>query len=86
MLNQHYSSFLVKRLWDYRFTASQSLSRTKWVFIQIAIIHDNISSQVADKRREGLGQWMNASIIHDNIHSFTYYSQEVSSEKSPQWH
>ena len=33
--------------------------------IQFSIIHDNISSQVADKRRYGFGQWMNSSIIQD---------------------
>jgi hypothetical protein len=30
-------------------------------------MHANIPSQIADKRREGFGQWMNSSIIHDNI-------------------
>ena len=37
------------------------------IFNQISIIHDYISSQVVDKRRQGFGQWMNPSIIHDNI-------------------
>ena len=35
--------------------------------IQILIIHDNISSQVVEKRRWGFGQWMNSSITHDNL-------------------
>ena len=35
----------------YRFTMLQLLSPTKQYFIQIFIIHDNISSQVDDKRR-----------------------------------
>ena len=33
------------------FIVLQLLSLTKWFFIQISIIDDNISSQVADKRR-----------------------------------
>ena len=52
MLTQHYLSFLVNKIVfflrggrDYRFTALQLLSLTKWFFIQISIIHDNISSQ-----------------------------------------
>ena len=49
-----------------RFTVLQLLSLTKWFCIQISIIHDNISSQVAHKEKVGfLGQWMNSSIIHD---------------------
>ena len=36
-------------------------------FIQNAIIHDNILSQVASKRRYGFGQRMNPSIILDII-------------------
>ena len=43
------------------------LSLTKWIFIQNYVIHDNISSQVADKRGWGFGQWMNSSTIHDSI-------------------
>jgi hypothetical protein len=35
----------------YSFTTLQLLSLTKQIFIQISIIHDNISSQVVDKRR-----------------------------------
>ena len=56
---------------DYRFTLSQTLLLTNWCFIQISIIHDNISSQVVDKRRYGFGQWTHSSIIHDNTHSLT---------------
>jgi hypothetical protein len=52
---------------DNRFTWSQLLSIIKCFFIQMLIIRDNISSQVADMRRWGFGQWMNSSIIHDNI-------------------
>ena len=48
------------------------LSLTKLFFIQLSIIHDNISSQVTDKRRLGVGQWMNSSTIHDNIYSFIH--------------
>ena len=50
----------------------QLLSLMKWFYVQIWIIHDNISSKVVDKRREGFGQWMNLSIIHDNICSFIH--------------
>ena len=40
----------VKSLGDYRFTVLQVLSLTyQVIFIQSSIIHDNISSQVADK-------------------------------------
>ena len=56
-----------KFLWEHRFTMLQWLSLTKWFLIQISIIHDNILTQVADKRRYGFGHWMNSSIIHDNI-------------------
>jgi hypothetical protein len=52
---------------DYKFIVLQLLSLTKWFFIQLSIIHDNIPSQVAKKRRQGFGQWINSSIIHDNI-------------------
>ena len=47
----------------------QFLSLTKWFSSKISIIHDNISSQDDDKRRLGFGQWINSSIIHDNIRS-----------------
>jgi len=67
MLTQHCLSFLVKRFGDYGCTILQLLSHTKWFFIPIWIIHDNNSSQVLDKRRQGFGQWMNSSIIHANI-------------------
>ena len=56
----------------YRFIVLQLLSLTKCCFIQISIIHDNIPSQVADKRRNYFGQWMNSSIIHDSICKFIY--------------
>ena len=65
MLTQHYLSFLV-------ITVLQLLSLTKWFFIQISILHDNISSQVGDERRWGFGQWMSSSIIHDNICSLIH--------------
>jgi hypothetical protein len=45
----------------------QLLSLTKWFIIQIWVIHDNISSQVTNKRRQGFEQWMNSSITNDNI-------------------
>ena len=59
---------------DYRFTALQLLSLIKWFSIQVSIIHDNISSQVANNRKEKivLGQRMNSSILHDNICSFIH--------------
>ena len=63
---------LVNFLGDYRFTMLELLSLTMWISIQIPIIHDNISSQVADKRRHGLGQWRNSSIIHDIICSISH--------------
>ena len=45
-----------KKLGDYRFIVLRILlSLTKWFFIQISIIHDNISSQDVDERREGFG-------------------------------
>ena len=47
---------------DYRFKVLQLLSLTKWVFIYISIIHDNISSQAADKRR--IGFWPMDELIH----------------------
>ena len=50
----------------------QLLSLTKWFFIQILIIRDNTSSQIDDKREHGFGQWMNLSIIHDNIFSLIH--------------
>ena len=64
-LNVHPTLFVNVFLGDYRFTVLQLLSLTKWCFIQISITHDAISSQVADKRRQGFGQWMNSSIIRD---------------------
>ena len=65
-------SFLVKFLGDCRFTMWHLLSLTKWFFIQTSIIHDNISSQVIDKRRYIFDQWMNSSIIYDNICSLIH--------------
>ena len=44
------------------FTVLQLLSLTKWFLIQILIIHDNISSQVADKRKVGV--WLMDELIH----------------------
>ena len=67
MLTQHDLSFLLNFFGDYRYIVLQLLSLTKCFLIQFSIIHDNISSQVADKRRSKFGQWMNSSIIHDNI-------------------
>jgi hypothetical protein len=73
MLTQPYLSFLLKKIWgDYRYTMLRVLSLTKWFFIQIEIIHDNISSQVVDKRRYGFGKWMNSSVIHNNICSLSH--------------
>ena len=59
-------------LGDCRFSMVQLLSLTKWIFHPNSIIHDNISSQVVEKRRHGFGQWMSSSIIHDNIYSLLY--------------
>ena len=72
MLTQHYLSLLVENLGDYSFTMLQLRSLIKWSLIQISIIADNISSQVVDKRWQGFGQWMNSSIIHDNICSLMH--------------
>ena len=44
-------SFVVNLSRDHRFTVLQILSLTKWFFIQISVIHDNVSSQVAANRR-----------------------------------
>ena len=54
-------------LGDYGFPFLQCMSLTKWFFIQISTFHMSISSQVADERMWGCGQWMNSSIIYDNI-------------------
>jgi hypothetical protein len=51
MLTQHYLSFIVKKIEDYRFTVLQLLSLTEWFSLQISIIYDNIPSQVDDKRK-----------------------------------
>jgi hypothetical protein len=66
MLTQHYLSFLVI-LWCCNYCHLPSD-----FFIQLSIIHDNLSSQVVDKRRYGSSQWMNSSIIHDNICSLIH--------------
>ena len=63
---QHYLLFIVKFL-GIIFTVLQLLSLTKGSFILFSIIHDNISSQVSDKRRWGYSQWINSLIIHDSI-------------------
>ena len=42
------------------------------IIIQISVIHDNISSQVVDKSRKDLDQWMTSSIIYDNICSLIH--------------
>ena len=49
MLTPYYLSFLIKFLGDYRLTMLQILSITKWFFIQISIIHDNICSLIHKK-------------------------------------
>ena len=68
MLTQHYLSFLVIFWGDYRFTVLQLLSLTKWLFIQISIIHDNISSQVAG--RVLANGWTHLSSITVCVHVF----------------
>ena len=65
--------------WFYNFTTLQFQSLTKWSFIQITIIHVNISSQVGDNRRLGFGQRMNSSTIHDNICSHIYKKYHLKS-------
>ena len=62
-------------LGDRRYTMLQILSLTRVIFIQISTIHDNVSSQVTYKRRQGFGQWMNSSIIHANISSRVLYKK-----------
>ena len=44
-------SFLVNLLGNYRWTVLQIVVTHQVIFIQISTIHDNISSQVANKRR-----------------------------------
>ena len=69
-LNVNPTLFVVpskKKLDDYRFAMLQLLSLMKLCFIQILIIHDNISSQVVKKRSLVFGQWMNSSSIHDKF-------------------
>ena len=48
------------------------MSLTKWFFIQISIIHDNISSQMSEKKRQGFGHRMKSSIIHSNACSLIH--------------
>ena len=68
MLTQNSLTFLVIFFGGgYRFAVLQLLSLTEWFFIQISIIHDNISLHVDYKRRQGFGQWIDSSIIQDNI-------------------
>ena len=64
---------------DYKFTVMRLLSLTNWFYIQIAIIHDNISSQVNDKKKQSFGQWMNTSIIHDDICSLVHEKSHLKS-------
>ena len=68
------TSFVIpcKFFGDNRFIVLQILSLSKWFFIQFSIIHDNISLQVVDKRRERFGQWMNSSIIETHIFSLIH--------------
>ena len=62
MLTQHYLSFFVKFLGDYRITMLQLMSFTKSFSIQISNIHDNFSSQVVGK--EKVGYWPMDELIH----------------------
>jgi hypothetical protein len=48
-LNANPTLFVISFLGDNRFTVLQLVSFTKRFFIQISIIRDKISSQVADK-------------------------------------
>ena len=66
MLTQHYFSFLVN-FWQIIDYSAAIIVTYQVIFIQISNIHDNISSQVANKRWKGFGPWMNSSIIHDSI-------------------
>ena len=66
MLTQPYLSFLVM-IYIVTITIDYQV-----LFIQISIIQDNMSSQVVDRRRYGFGQWMNSSIIHENICSLIH--------------
>ena len=49
-------------------------------------MHDNISSQVADKRREGFGQWMKSFNIHDNISSLIHKCHPKSYHSNIKYH
>ena len=55
-----------------RINVSPLLSLTQWLSIQKSIIHATFSPHVADNKREGLGQYMNSSIIHDIICSLIH--------------
>ena len=74
MLTQHYLSLLVKKI-----GVMQLLPLTKWFFIQISIIHDNVSSQVPDNRRSGF--WSMDELIHQQRQFLLTCSQAVSSKK-----
>ena len=56
---------------DDKFTVLQLPSLIKWFLIQILIIHDNVSSQVVDKRNHGFDQ-MDELVHHPQQYSFTY--------------
>ena len=51
---------------DCRYTMCNSYHAISEISSTLSTIHDNISSQVAEMRRQGYGQWINSSIIHDN--------------------
>ena len=55
-------------------------------FIQISIIHDSISSRVADKKRSGFGQWMGSTIIHDNICKLIHKKRPPKSYHNNKYH
>ena len=61
-----------KSLGDQRFIVLANNITNQVDFCQISIIHDNDSSQVADKRRYNFGQSMNSFIINDNICSLIH--------------
>ena len=72
MLTQHYLPFFVIFLGGLQIYSVAIIVTYQVFFIQISTIHGNISSRIADKGRDGLGQWMNWSIIHDNIRSLVH--------------
>ena len=84
MLTQHYSSFLVIFWRDCTFTVLQLLSLTKWLFIQISIIHALkyfISSCWQEKGRVLANGWTHPSpmtifirsVIRKRYHSDIQY-------------